>query len=187
MGKITEILKNYKTDIEQEIKDIEMIVKAEEIFEDILTRENEFCHMTASAFVINKSHSKVLCIYHNIYNSWGWIGGHADGNDDLVFVAKKETREETSLKNFKLVQDVPISVENLSVKGHVKKGRYVSSHLHMNITFLFEADEHDEIHILESENSNVAWLEFDELLSKCGEPHMLPIYEKIIGKIKNLK
>lgn len=187
MSKTVEMLKKYKAEIEQEQKDIEMIIKAEEIFGNILTRDNEFCHLTASSFVINKEHTKVLCIYHNIYDSRGWLGGHADGDDDMLYVAKKETREETSLENFVALKETPISVEILPVKGHVKNGKYVSGHLHLNVTYLFEADDHDSVHILESENSKVGWLSFDKLISKCDEPYMLPVYEKIIDRIKNLK
>lgn len=189
MSKTVEMLKDYlkQTDSEQEIKDINQIIKAEEIFGNILTRDNEFCHLCASSFVINKAHTKVLCIFHNIYKSWGWVGGHADGDDDMLYVARKETKEETSLEHFELLKNTPISVEILPVKGHVKKGKYVSGHLHLNTTYLFEADENDSIHILADENSNIGWLTFDELIGQCDEPYMIPIYEKIVSRIKNLK
>ena len=184
MSKTIEMLKNYIPYNEQEKEDITLIIKAEEIFGDILTRENQFCHLTSSAFVINKEHTKVLCIYHNIYKSWSWVGGHADGNDDMLYVAQKETKEETSLKRVNVVSEMPISVEILPVKSHVRKGKYVSAHQHFNITYLFEADENDAIHILEDENSNIGWLTFDELISKSDEPYMIPVYEKILERIK---
>ena len=187
MSKTIEMLKNYVAYNQQEQQDIKQIIKAEQIFSDILTRENQFCHLTASSFVINKQHTKVLCIYHNIYQSWGWIGGHADGDDDMLYVAKKETKEETSLEKFKEISNMPISVEILSVKSHIRKGKYVPAHLHFNVTYLFEADENDAIHILEDENSNVGWLTFDELLEKSDEPLMIPIYQKIIQRIRTKK
>ena len=186
MSKTIEMLKNYKPYNEQEKEDIKLIIKAEEIFGNILTRENNFCHLTSSAFVINKQHSKVLCIYHNIYKSWGWVGGHADGDDDMLYVAQKETREETSLQNFDVINNMPISVEILPVKSHIRKGKYVPAHQHLNITYLFEADENDVIHILEDENSNIGWLTFDELLDNSDEPYMIPVYQKIIEKVKQL-
>ena len=186
MSKTVEMLKNYVPYNEQEKEDIKMIIEAEEIFGDILTRDNKFCHLTSSAFVINKQHTKVLCIYHNIYKSWSWVGGHADGDDDMLYVARKETGEETSLKNFDNVKETPISVEALPVKSHVRKGKYVPAHLHLNVTYLFEADENENVHILEDENSNIGWLEFDELIEKSDEPYMIPVYQKIIEKIKQL-
>ena len=186
MSKTIEMLKKYVPYNEQEKSDIDLIIKAEETFGDILTRENVFCHLTSSAFVINKTRTKVLCAYHNIYNSWSWVGGHADGDDDMLYVAKKETKEETSLQTFEAISTMPISVEILPVNGHIKNGKFISAHLHLNVTYLFEADENDEIHNLETENSNVGWLTFDELISKSTEPYMIPVYKKIIEKIKKL-
>lgn len=183
MSKTIEMLKNYVPYNEQEKEDVSLIIKAEEIFGDILSRENKFCHLTSSAFVINKDHTKVLCIYHNIYKSWGWVGGHADGNDDMLYVAQKETREETSLKNFKPLCETPISIEILPVKSHIKKGNFISAHQHFNVTYLFEANENDIVHILEEENSNIGWLTFDELITKSDEDFMIPVYKKIIEKI----
>lgn len=186
MGKVIDIFKNYKPYNEQEKEDVSLIISAENLFGDILTRDNKFCHLTASGFIVNKQRTKVLCIFHNIYKSWTWVGGHADGCDDLMFVAQKEISEETSLKNFKPIIDDPISVEILPVKGHFKNGRYVSAHQHLNVTYLFEADENESIHILEEENSDIAWLMFDELIKKSDEEHMIPVYKKIIERLKTI-
>lgn len=186
MSKTIEMLKKYIPSCEQEKEDVDLIIKAEKIFGDILTRDNKFCHLTSSAFIINKTHTKVLCIYHNIYKSWSWVGGHADGDDDMLYVSQKETREETSLAKFKVISESPISVEILPVKSHIRKGKYVPAHQHLNVTYLLEADEHDEIHIQEDENSNIGWLTFDELISRSDEPYMIPVYEKIVEKIKSL-
>ena len=186
MSKTVEMLKKYVPYNEQEKEDVSLIIKAEEIFGDILTRDNKFCHLTASVFIINKEHTKVLCIFHNIYKSWGWVGGHADGDDDMLYVAKKETQEETSLKNFKVLSEMPISVEILCVGSHVRKGKYVPAHQHLNCTYLFEADENEKVSILEDENSNIGWLTFEELIEKSDEPYMIPVYKKIIEKLNKM-
>ena len=47
---------------------------------------------------MNKDKTKVLMIYHNIYNSWSWTGGHADGDEDLLYVAIKEAKKKQVLK-----------------------------------------------------------------------------------------
>lgn len=39
----------------------------------------------------------------------------------------------------------PFSVEVLPVDGHEKRGRYVSSHLHLNVTYLLQAEESDKL------------------------------------------
>lgn len=183
MSKTIEMLKSYAPTCEQEIGDKNFFIECEEK-EQILTRENTLCHLTSSAFIINKDKTKVLCIYHNIYNSWGWVGGHADGMDNMLEVALKEAKEETSLSNIKVLSNTPIAIDSISVQNHFKKGKFVAGHVHLNITYLLEADENEQIKIKPDENSNIAWLTFDELLTKSSEPHMIKIYQKIINQIK---
>ena len=88
-------IKLYKPFNEQEEKDQDLILRAMVTLSDVLTRKNEILHFTSSAFVLNPSRTHVLMVYHNIYNSWSWTGGHADGEPDLFFVAKKELMEES--------------------------------------------------------------------------------------------
>ena len=87
---LKEQIKNYIPYNEQEKNDKEMMLKYIDTFEDVLTRENRMCHFTASNWIVNKERTKVLMIYHNIYKSWAWTGGHADGDSDLLHVALKE-------------------------------------------------------------------------------------------------
>ncbi len=186
MSKSLDLINSYTPKCEQEESDIKIINEAEEINGEILTRNNKFGHLTSSVFVVNKDRTKLLCVYHNIYKSWSWIGGHVDGDDDLLYVAEKELKEETSLENFKFVSNEPLTIDVLTVFGHTRKGEYVSAHLHYNVTFLIEADENDYTHIQEEENSEVAWMEFDRFLDECTEPHMIPVYKKCIERCKKL-
>ena len=66
--------------------------------------------------------------YHNIYRSWAWLGGHADGDEDVRRVIKKEIQEESGLTEVKFLSDELFSLEILTVDGHEKRGEYVSSH-----------------------------------------------------------
>ncbi len=186
MSKTIEMIKNYIPNNEQEEKDKQFFIDCEKQ-NQILTRDNELCHLSSSAIILNKSHDKVLCIFHNIYNSWAWVGGHADGDDDMEYVALKEAKEETSLQNIKPLLGHPVSIESLPVLGHFKRGKFVSAHIHLNVTYLLEADENEPTHIKKDENSGVAWLKFDELLEKSTEPYMVNVYKKIFDRVQILK
>lgn len=184
---LKEEIKNYIPFNAQEEKDKEFMLKAFDSFDDVLTRENEFAHFTASALVVNKRRNKVLMIYHNIYNSWGWIGGHADGEEDLLSVAIRETKEETSVENVKVLGDGKImALDTLPVAGHVKRGKYVNAHIHLSVAYIFEADEEQEIKIKPDENSDVKWQDLDKMVELSTEPHMKPVYQKLIDKLKQL-
>ena len=120
---------------EQEASDRRLMLQYAGLFSDLLTRDNEMAHLTASCWIVNPDKTKVLLAYHNIYDSWAWLGGHADGEADLLAVALKEANEESGVTARPVLRDI-FSVEILGVPGHVKRGKYVSSHLHLNVTYL---------------------------------------------------
>lgn len=183
--KLIEQVKTYKPFNEQEEKDKDLILYCLINEPDVFTRDNKLAHMTASAWVLDSKKEKVLMCYHNIYNSWSWLGGHADGENDLLKVAIKEVQEESSLKNVSPLTEDIFSLESLTVDGHIKRGEYVSSHLHLNLTYLLIADEKEELHIKNDENSGVKWFSPEEALQASTEPWFVKhIYSKLIEKSK---
>ena len=86
-------IREYKPFNEQEERDREVLLRLLSGVEDVYSRENLTAHMTASAWVVNENRDKVLMAYHNIYHSWSWLGGHADGERDLLAVALREVGE----------------------------------------------------------------------------------------------
>ena len=177
-------IKNYIPVNEQESKDKEIIIDFINKNEDVLTRENEVAHLTSSGFIVNKNRDKVLMIHHNIYNSWGWTGGHADGDSDLLEVAIKEAKEETGITNVRPIIDDICCIDILTVKGHIKKGKYVAPHLHLSVAYVLEADEAEEVKVKEDENSGVKWVDIDKVLELTDEEHMKDVYSKLINKSK---
>ena len=178
-------LLQYKPFNEQEESDRKIMLSLLDQSETVFTRENEVAHFTASSWIVNKEHTKVLLIYHNIYDSWAWTGGHADGDHDLLSVALKEAKEETGIKTIVPVTEDILSIETLTVDGHEKRGKYVSSHLHLNVTYLLEADDTEALTIKEDENSGVKWFAIEEALEVCNEPWMVErVYRKLNQKAK---
>ncbi|MEK4426248.1 NUDIX hydrolase [Solibacillus sp. FSL K6-1523] len=177
----------YEPYNEQEKKDRELILRAMDTSVDVLTRNNEILHFTASAFVFNRARTHVLMVYHNIYQSWSWTGGHADGESDLLKVARQEVMEETGVSKVNVLTEQMISLDILTVIGHVKNGSYVAPHLHLNATYVFEVADDESLRAKPGENSAVGWIQVDELAEKCAEKHMVPLYEKIIRKVKELE
>ena len=179
-------LQTYKPFNEQEEKDKEFICSCIEQYDNIFSRENKIAHMTASAWVVNKERTKVLMIYHNIYNSWAWLGGHADGQKDLLAVAMREVREESGLTNIIPVSKDIYSIEVLTVNGHIKRGEYVSSHLHLNVTYLLEADENESLTIKPDENSGVAWFLLEDAIKASNEEWFKKnIYPKLNERLQD--
>ena len=151
---------------------------------NILLRENEFGHMTSSGFIMNKDLTKVLMIHHNIYNTWAWTGGHADGDEDLLYVAMKEAKEETGVEKIEPLMEEIASIDILPVWGHMKKGKYVATHMHLSVAYILIADEDQALHINEDENSGVKWIAIEDIEKYSNETEIISIYHKLIQKAK---
>ena len=170
---------------EQEAADKALILDFLQKNPDAFSRTNRIAHMTASAWVVNPARDRVLMVYHNIYDSWSWTGGHADGEEDLAAVALREVREETGVRSARLLSEEIFSLESLTVDGHEKHGAYVPSHLHLNVTYLLEADDRDPLTVCEEENSGVRWFGLDQALEACTEPWFIErIYSKLNEKLR---
>ena len=181
-------IRNYIPFNEQEAADKDMILAFLDKNPDAFYRTNRTAHMTASAWVVNPARDKVLMVYHKIYDSWSWTGGHADGEEDLAAVALREVREETGVASARLLSEDIFSLESLTVDGHEKHGAYVPSHLHLNVTYLLEADDRDPLTVCEEENSGVRWFTLDGALEASSEPWFVArIYRKLNEKLKRNK
>jgi A/G-specific adenine glycosylase len=144
-------------------------------------------HICCSGMILDASMKNVLLVYHNIYQSFSWTGGHADGDDDFLAVAIREAQEETSLQQVQPLCSAILSLDVLPVKAHEKRGVPVAAHKHYCVSFGLLADPRQPIHNKPDENSAVAWKPISELHTLCNEPHMLPVYEKLIARMRQVQ
>ena len=183
-----DVIKNYNPINEQEISDKNLILDLYNTYGDnLLSRGTLIAHITVSAWITNKTMDKVLMNYHNIYKNWGWLGGHADGMDDLLQVAKKEIYEESGLSNITPLTTNIISLEALPVVSHIKNEKFVSSHIHLNVTYLFMANEEDMLVVNKNEGSGLKWVIKEEAPIITHEEQMKPIYIKLNNRIDEYK
>ncbi|MCR0203284.1 NUDIX hydrolase [[Clostridium] innocuum] len=170
----------------QEEADRKVMLRYLRDFSNVYTRENVYGHITSSPWIINADASRVLMIYHNIYDSWGWCGGHADGDRDLIHVALKEGTEETGLKHLQLLDKRILAIDILPVPPHMKRGAFVSAHVHLNVTYLCQADEQEALTSKPDENSGVKWIPVEEIEQIVTEEDMKPVYRKLMEKSRSL-
>ena len=145
---------------EQETADRLQMLQDIDTFPVLLPRDNATAHFTASCWIVNPDRTKVLMAYHNLYQSWAWLGG---------------------IRAVPVSRDI-FSLEILHVAPHVKRGKFVCAHLHLNATYLLVADDQAPIRCKPDENSAVRWLDTAEVLAAVSEPAMLPVYRKLMEK-----
>ena len=183
MNNLRKSIEAFSPACPQEARDREVMLLALDTQPAVLTRENPFAHFTASAWIVNPARTKVLMAFHNIYNTWAWTGGHADGEADLLSVALREAREETGIRDIRPVSEAIYSLEILPVMSHVKRGAFVSAHVHLNVTYLLEADDAQALRSKPDENSAVGWLPLARAEDNRDEPFMAVIYRKLNDRL----
>ena len=171
----------------QEEKDKKTILDFLNTYDDAFLRSNLLAHVTSSAWVTNKKKDKILMAYHKLYDSWSWLGGHNDGNKDCLEVAIKEVKEEAGVLHVRPIIEDIFSLEVLSVNSHIKHNEYVPTHLHLNLTYLLEADDSDLLFIKDDENSGVSWFDIDKAVDMSNEKWFRDnIYSKLNNKLRSL-
>lgn len=184
MGYLGEI-RAYQPENAQEAADKRGILSFAARYPDtVLLRENTIGHITSSGFILNRALDKVLLIHHNIRNAWAWTGGHADGDADLLHVAIKEAAEETGVSHIVPQTGTIAALDILPVFGHMRRGEFVTAHLHLSVAYILLCDECEKIRPRPSENSAVGWFDLAYFTEEHFEANDVRLYNKLIRRAR---
>lgn len=157
---LLQLLANYTPSDQDEIdyKDdiIEFVQDNEECFE----RSLEHGHITASAWLLNKEGDKALLTHHKKLNRWFQLGGHCDGDSDILASAIREAQEESGIKSIKPVHDQIFDVDVHFITGNNKEEK----HYHYDVRFLLQVQSDEKVTI-SGESKDLRWISknLDEL------------------------
>ncbi|MEL7144951.1 MAG: NUDIX hydrolase [Bacteroidota bacterium] len=141
-------------------------------------RKNLRGHFTGSAWVTNSSRNQVLLLHHAKLDRWLQPGGHADGEKDLLKVAKKELQEETGVEDF-----LQVNPEIFDIDIHVIPARKnVPEHEHFDVRFHLIVEEHISLKINE-ESKALRWVALDSVIKLTNYETS---FERMVNKTKAL-
>lgn len=150
-------------------------------FLDLLAHDRAFHrdhlpgHITASAWIVDDSGESVLLTLHAKLNRWLQPGGHADGEEDVLAVARREAFEETGLLSLHVLSD---SIFDIDIHN-IPQRKDFPAHLHFDIRFLLRGDIH-ETPVLTAESHQLAWQPVGGLAALTGNnASMLRMAEKV--------
>ena len=144
---------------------------------DCLMRSQLSGHLTGSAWIVNAARTQTLLTHHRKLDKWLQLGGHADGDPDLLAVAMREAREESGLTSV-----TPLSGEIFDVDRHlIPERKNEPEHYHYDLRFLFEADG-DEPLVVTNESKDLAWVELAEVARLNPEESMLRMVRKTVRR-----
>lgn len=125
---------------------------------DCLWRACREGHLTASAWVVDAARSRTLLTHHRKLDRWLQLGGHADGEADLLAAALREVREEAGLKRVRAVGPEVFDVDRHRIPAHGAE----PEHWHFDVRFLIEADLTKPL-VVSDESRELAWVPLAEV------------------------
>jgi 8-oxo-dGTP pyrophosphatase MutT (NUDIX family) len=120
----------------------------------------------------------VLLTYHRQLNKWLQPGGHADGDPDLLAVARREAREETGLTRLHAVSPGVFDVD----RHWIPPRGDTPGHWHYDVRFLLEADPAEAL-IVSDESHDLLWVDLARVAVLNPEESMLRMVRKVGGKV----
>jgi 8-oxo-dGTP pyrophosphatase MutT (NUDIX family) len=141
--------------------------------EDCLCRTQLAGHLTGSAWIVNAARTHTLLTHHRKLDKWLQLGGHADGDPDLLRVALKEAREESGLTYLRPVHSTIFDVDRHLIPARKQE----PAHYHYDLRFLIEADPREPLTVT-NESNDLAWVELSHVTALNPEESMARMVRK---------
>jgi len=120
-------------------------------------------HVTASAWIVDEKGTAALLVHHKKLNRWLQPGGHADGDEDIISVARKEAYEETGLRSLKLYNNQIFDIDMHLIPPR----KEIKAHFHHDIRFLFIGDIKENFTVSE-ESNELSWIPLKKMQEFVG-------------------
>jgi 8-oxo-dGTP pyrophosphatase MutT (NUDIX family) len=173
-------IRDYQTEFEEEHLYRPRFISLIRNFHNCFHRNLVSGHITASAWVFDHLAKKVLLVHHKKLNRWLQPGGHADGDENVVNVAKREVTEETGLNTLSLFDTSIFDLDIHLIPQH----KNTLAHFHYDIRYLFTADSRLSPEV-NDESNQVLWVPIDDVAYFTNNPrsiHRMILKTKLIFK-----
>lgn len=150
---LTTLLHNYCPDAPEEQQYKQRMLNFIQENHDCFERSLSIGHITASAWLLNKDASHALLMHHAKLDMWVQLGGHCDGDSDVLAVALKEAQEESGIMNI-----VPVSPEIFDIDIHlIPENKKEKAHYHYDVRFLLQVASDEQV-VFNHESKELRWI-----------------------------
>jgi len=174
----TAVLNLLKTHAARALESHEMAMVADtirfvETHDDCLHRTCVPGHLTGSAWIVDATATKTLLTHHRKLDKWLQLGGHADGDPDLLAVALREALEESGLTRLRVVSAAVFDVDRHLIPARKSE----PAHYHYDLRFRIEADPAEPL-VVTSESKDLAWVDVSAVAGLNPEESMARMVRK---------
>jgi 8-oxo-dGTP pyrophosphatase MutT (NUDIX family) len=136
-------------------------------------RSFQLGHFTASCWLMNAVGDKALLMHHKKLDRWLQLGGHADGNSNLLDVAIREAQEESGIEKIVAVSPTIFDIDIHPIPSNAKE----PEHEHFDVRFLLQTQESDDFK-KNDESHALMWIGKNLALLPTQNPSILRMFRK---------
>jgi 8-oxo-dGTP pyrophosphatase MutT (NUDIX family) len=174
---LTNMLQSYFPEAQEEILFKDRMLSFIKENPNCFERSLEIGHITASAWLLNQDGSKALLMHHMKLDRWFQLGGHCDGDSDVLAVAIKEAQEESGI-----IQISPVSKDIFDIDIHlIPTNPKEKEHYHYDVRFLLQVTSNEEI-VQNSESKELRWIGKDLSALPTQTPSVVRMFNKWINR-----
>ena len=170
---LIKLLENYFPDDPQEIIFKKQILNFINQYPNCFERSLEIGHVTASAWLVNRNGTEALLMHHRKLDNWFQLGGHCDGNPDVLSVAIKEAQEESGIENISALSNNIFDIDIHLIPANTKE----KEHYHYDIRFLLQVTSDEKV-IQNSESKELRWISKDFSKMPTNNPSVVRMFNK---------
>jgi 8-oxo-dGTP pyrophosphatase MutT (NUDIX family) len=150
---LIELLEEYHPVFKEEQLFKKRMLEFIEQNKDCFERSLEIGHITASSWLLNKHHTHALLMHHAKLDKWFQLGGHCDGNSNVVEVAIKEAQEESGIMGIESLSKSIFDIDIHLIPANKKE----KEHYHYDVRFLLHVINDENI-IQNNESKELRWI-----------------------------
>jgi len=178
-NQLLRLLATYAAKLPTEKPCSEQIIAFIEQHDTCFNRELLVGHLTGSAWIVNRAGTHTLLTHHKKLNKWLQLGGHADGDSDILQVAKREADEESGLSGLTIEDGQIFDLDIHQIPARTDEPQ----HFHYDIRFVFLSNESEDF-IVSEESHDLAWVEISHLEDYSSEESMIRMAQKWLDRHK---
>lgn len=166
-------LLNYRSEFPDEGATIKRFLDFVEKEAGCFERSTPSGHVTGSAWIASPDGKRVLLTHHRKLDLWLQLGGHADGDPDVLGVAYKEAREESGIDEF---EQVSPGIFDLDIHA-IPARKNEPEHFHYDVRYFLRSVRSTD-YTVSPESHDLRWVGLAEVESLTTEPSMLRMVAK---------
>lgn len=181
LGRLRARFRDYATRYPEDEPTVDRFLALLSHGEPAFHRDHTPGHFTASALVLDRELTRVLLTHHRKLDIWIQLGGHADGQADLLSAARREAQEESGIEKIDVAHPAIIDLDIHPIPPHGSE----SGHDHFDVRYAFYADPTAPL-IVSDESHDLAWVAIERLSDFSAERSLHRAVARALGTVTQL-